>query len=102
MTVATLGKYDNYTSATFLDDLDSIYFDRIYKLALKDRLGKSVESLHFKAFLLTAYYEILVDYCDLADVTDTNFFDEEDITDILQHFNNIAVSRLTNEYLITI
>ena len=101
MTVATLGNYSGYTG-TFLTDLEDVYFDRISKLAVKDRLGRVVESLHFKAFLLTAYYEILVDYCGEQPTNDANFFDEEDITDILQHFNDIAVSRLTNDYLISV
>jgi len=105
MAVIILGKSEdpqvvnvqNYTA--FLLDLGTVYSDRMSKLSTKDRIGNATETQHMKSFLLTAYYEILEDYMNIADVTDDNFFDEPEIFDILQHFNNIAKSYVDTDDL---
>jgi hypothetical protein len=43
-----------------------------------------------KFILVQAYLDIMFDYLDRAlDADDTNFFDVEEINDIMQHINNI-------------
>lgn len=93
MAAIYLGKYSGYTS-TFLHNLNLVYIDRINRLATRSRLGNQIELLNLKAFLLTAYYEIILDYYDVADNVDTNFFNSVELWDVVQHFNNIAGSNL--------
>lgn len=60
------------------------------KLANKEKLGNSNISNKFKFTLLTMMYEILLDYLDISDSTDENFFTTDEARDILEHFNRIA------------
>jgi len=97
MAARILGNYSGYTGS-FLTDLSAVYSDRIFKLSIKDNLGIDTIEYKYKAILLTAYYEILLDYFSPADNDDTNFFDDDEIFDILQHFNNIAGSYINYEF----
>ena len=80
-----------------LRDAYALYTD---KLARRERIGRTgLTDYKFKAFLLSAYIRILVEYFDNEDVLGyavNNFFDTDEIYDCLQHFNNLAE---TNIYL---
>ena len=79
------------------------YSNYLNKLALKEKIGRvNLTQYKFKAFLLSAYLRILVEYfnntsdIELLGYTVNNFFDTDEIYDCLQHFNNLAE---TNIYL---
>ena len=83
----------------FIYNLREAYSNYLNKLALREKIGRSnLTQYKFKAFLLSAYLRILVEYFDntYAIVTVNNFFDTNEIYDCLQHFNNLAE---TNIYL---
>ena len=69
--------------------------DYTTKLAKKERLGIERVEYKFRAFLLTAFYEILLDYLEPADSLDDNFFTAAEARDILEHFNRICDSTIT-------
>ena len=83
----------------FKYNLREAYSDYLNKLALREKIGRSnLTQYKFKAFLLSAYLRILIEYFDntYVPVTVNNFFDTDEIYDCLQHFNNLAE---TNIYL---
>lgn len=84
--------------SSFLYTLKYKYADYINEIARKEKLGIRHNKYNddiAKIFLLSSYINILVDYFNIADETDNNFFTESEIIDILQHFNNITGSSIS-------
>lgn len=77
----------------FIYNLREAYSNYLNKLALREKIGRdNLTQYKFKAFLLSGYLRILIEYFDntYAIVTVNNFFDTDEIYDCLQHFNNLA------------
>lgn len=85
----------NSEKVAFLSNLSLTLSNYSTKLSKKERLGICNEKFKFRHFLLSAYYDILVDYVNVVDDTDENFFTVSEARDILEHFNRIADSNIS-------
>lgn len=79
----------------FLNELKISLVSYNIKLSNKEKLGADITEYKFRAYLLSQYYKILVDYINVADEEDQNFFTTTEARDCLEHFNKIANSNIT-------
>jgi len=89
--------------ATYLDSMHEAQTDYMDKLTLKEKVG-SIDIFSYRAIaaVLNCYIKIVEDYFSQATystdyfVTDYNFFDEQEIKEIIFRINKICD---TNYYL---
>lgn len=85
----------NQEITDFLYTVKYTHSEYVHNISMKERIGlKNYSNTLTRIFLAGVDVKILEDYFNTADVDDTNFFDTDEIMDVLQHFNNITNSNI--------